>query len=52
MLFRSTGGVTLETPSIFASLILISMLGLVLYGAVVAVENIVAPWANREDAVK
>ncbi len=47
-----TGGVTLETPSIFASLILISVLGLVLYGAVVAVENIVAPWANREDAVK
>ena len=45
-----TGGVTLQTPSIFASLILISALGLVLYGAVVAVENIVAPWAHREDA--
>ena len=45
-----TGGVTLQTPSIFASLILISGLGLVLYGAVVAVENIVAPWAHREDA--
>ena len=47
-----TGGVTMQTPSIFASLILISALGLVLYGAVVAVENIVAPWANREDAAK
>ena len=45
-----TSGVTLQTPSIFASLILISALGLVLYGAVVAVENIVAPWAHREDA--
>ncbi len=45
-----TGGVTMQTPSIFASLILISALGLVLYGAVVAVENIVAPWAHREDA--
>ncbi len=47
-----TGGVTMQTPSIFASLILISALGLVLYGAVVAVENVVAPWANREDAAK
>ena len=45
-----TGGVTLETPSIFASLILISALGLVLYGLVVAVEHLVAPWAHREDA--
>ncbi len=44
-----TGGVTLETPSIFASLILISALGLLLYGVVVAVEGIVAPWAHRED---
>ncbi len=47
-----TGGVTLQTPSIFASLMLISALGLVLYGAVVAVENVVAPWANREDAAR
>src|SRR4051812_26592429 len=47
-----TGGVTMQTPSIFASLMLISALGLVLYGAVVAAENIVAPWAHREDAAK
>ncbi len=47
-----TSGVTMDTPPIFASLILISVLGLVLYGAVVAVENIVAPWANREEAAK
>ena len=45
-----TGGVTLETSSIFASLMLISLLGLVLYGIVVAVERLVAPWAFREDA--
>ncbi len=44
------GGVTLETPSIFAALILISVLGLALYGIVVAVERIVAPWSQREDA--
>jgi NitT/TauT family transport system permease protein len=44
-----TGGVTMETASIFASLILISVLGLVLYGLVVAVERMVAPWAHRED---
>ena len=44
-----TGGVTMQTPSIFASLILISALGLVLYGLVVAVERIVAPWAQRDD---
>ena len=43
-----TGGVTLETPSIFASLILISVLGLALYGVVVAVERWIAPWAFRE----
>src|SRR5436190_3639352 len=45
-----TGGVTLETSSIFASLFLISVLGLVLYGMVVAVEQLVAPWAFREQA--
>ena len=45
-----TGGVTLQTPSIFASLGLISLLGLVLYGIVVAVEQLVAPWAYRADA--
>jgi NitT/TauT family transport system permease protein len=46
-----TGGVTLQTPSIFASLGLISLLGLVLYGIVVAVEQLVAPWAYRADAI-
>ena len=45
-----TGGVTMQTPSIFASLILISALGLVLYGLVVAAERIVAPWAHRDEA--
>jgi len=43
-----TSGVTMETAPIFASLTLISALGLVLYGLVVAVEQIVAPWAHRE----
>jgi NitT/TauT family transport system permease protein len=42
-----TGGVTMQTASIFASLTLISVLGLVLYGLVVAVEHVVAPWALR-----
>ena len=45
-----TGGVTLQTPSIFASLGLISLLGLALYGIVVAVEQLVAPWAYRAEA--
>jgi NitT/TauT family transport system permease protein len=45
-----TSGVTMETAPIFASLILISTLGLVLYGLVVVVEQIVAPWAHREEA--
>ncbi len=39
----------METAAIFASLMLISVLGLVLYGVVVAVERLVAPWAHRED---
>ena len=47
-----TGGVTMETASIFASLMLISALGLVLYGVVVAVERLVAPWAHREDTAE
>jgi NitT/TauT family transport system permease protein len=42
------GGVTLDTPSIFASLCLIALLGLVLYAAVVAVERLVMPWEFRE----
>jgi NitT/TauT family transport system permease protein len=45
-----SGGVTLETQSIFASLMLISALGLALYGLVVAAEHLVAPWAQREGA--
>jgi NitT/TauT family transport system permease protein len=45
-----TGGVTMQTPSIFASLFLISAMGLALYGLVVLVERWVAPWAHREDA--
>ncbi len=45
------GGVTLETPSIFASLLLISVLGLALYGVVVALERVVAPWAQRDGAL-
>ncbi len=47
-----TGGVTMETPMIFASLMLISALGLALYGMVVAVEQVVAPWAFREEPNK
>ena len=43
-----TGGVTMQTASIFASLVLISALGVALYGLVVAVEGMVAPWAHRE----
>lgn len=44
-----TSGVTMETAPIFASLMLISALGLTLYGMVVAVEHVVAPWAHREN---
>ena len=43
-----SAGVTMQTSSIFASLVLISAMGLMLYGLVVAVERIVAPWAHRE----
>jgi len=42
------GGVTLDTPSIFASLCLISGLGLALYALVVVVERITMPWEFRE----
>ncbi|MCC6246828.1 MAG: ABC transporter permease [Rubrivivax sp.] len=44
-----TSGVTMETAPIFASLILISALGLALYGVVVLAERLVAPWANRDE---
>jgi len=42
------GGVTLDTPSIFAALSLIALLGLALYGAVVACERVAMPWEFRE----
>jgi NitT/TauT family transport system permease protein len=45
-----SAGVTLETQTIFASLMLISLLGLALYGLVVLAEQLVAPWGQREDA--
>ena len=45
-----SAGVTLETQTIFASLMLISVLGLALYGLVVLAEQLVAPWGRREDA--
>ena len=44
-----TSGVTMETAPIFASLMLISALGLALYGLVVLAERIVAPWAQRDE---
>ena len=42
------GGVTLDTPSIFASLCLISALGLALYALVVLVERLTMPWEIRD----
>jgi NitT/TauT family transport system permease protein len=42
------GGVTLDTPSIFAALSLIALLGLALYGAVVVAERLMMPWEFRE----
>ncbi len=42
------GGVTLDTPSIFASLCLIAALGLALYAFVVLVERITMPWEFRD----
>lgn len=45
-----SGGVTLDTASIFASLVLISLLGLGIYIAVVVAERVIAPWQEREDA--
>jgi NitT/TauT family transport system permease protein len=44
------GGVTLDTPAIFASLLLISFLGLAFYGAVVAAERVLTPWEFRPGA--
>ena len=42
------GGVTLDTPSIFAALTLIAFLGLALYALVVAFERVLMPWEFRE----
>ncbi|WP_270936764.1 ABC transporter permease [Falsiroseomonas oryzae] len=42
-------GVTLDTPAIFAALILISVLGLAIYALVVAAERWLTPWERRED---
>ena len=42
-------GVTLDTPAIFAALILISALGLAIYGLVVAAERWLTPWETRTE---
>jgi NitT/TauT family transport system permease protein len=44
------GGVTLDTPSIFAALTLIAFLGLGLYGLVAAAERLLVPWEFREQS--
>jgi NitT/TauT family transport system permease protein len=43
-------GVTLSTPAIFAALLLISFLGLALFGLVALVERLVMPWEFRDTA--
>ncbi|MCW5729474.1 MAG: ABC transporter permease [Alphaproteobacteria bacterium] len=43
-------GVTLSTPAIFAALLLISFLGLALFGLVAIVERLVMPWEFRSQA--
>lgn len=43
------GNTTLDTPSIFASLMLISAIGLVIYGLVLAAERLLMPWEFRGD---
>lgn len=44
------GNTTLDTPAIFASLILISAIGLALYLLVIIAERIVMPWEFRDTA--
>ncbi len=44
-------GVTLDTPAIFAALILISALGLAIYALVVLVERWLTPWERRDEFV-
>ncbi len=41
------GGVTLDTPSIFAALCMISVIGLALYAMVVVVERILVRWETE-----
>lgn len=42
------GGVTLDTPAIFASLCIISAMGLALYALVVVAERILVPWKTPD----
>lgn len=44
------GNTTLDTPSIFASLLLISAIGMAFYGLVIIAERIFVPWEFREQA--
>ncbi len=44
------GNTTLNTPSIFASLLLISLIGMVIYGLVIIAERILVPWEFRGQA--
>lgn len=44
------GNTTLDTPSIFASLLLISVIGMAFYGLVIIAERIFVPWEFREQA--
>jgi NitT/TauT family transport system permease protein len=39
---------TMDTPPIFASLILVSLIGFVLYGLVSVFEKILMPWHRSE----
>lgn len=44
------GNTTLDTPSIFASLLLISVIGMTFYGLVLIAERLLVPWEFREQA--
>jgi len=44
------GNTTLDTPTIFASLLLISIIGMVLYGLVIIAERIFVAWEYRGQA--
>jgi NitT/TauT family transport system permease protein len=43
---------TMDTPPIFASLILVSLMGLVLFGLVSVIEKILMPWHRSETIVR